>query len=67
MKDNYMELNDELHELSIRYTKLGSTLGSEYFETLIPEHAGFLQKQYHHMHEYKNILEQRIALLRNQG
>lgn len=66
MKDINRELNDELHELSIRYTNLGSFLGSEYFETMIPEHAGFLQKQYHHMHEYKNILEQRIALLKNQ-
>lgn len=67
MRDILTEIYKELSELNSKCNNLSAFLGSEFFKTLVPEHAGLLQRQYHHMYEYKNILEQRIALLRNQG
>ena len=65
MRDLYAEIQKELDELRERCAKLHTFLGSELFKQLNPQHAGLLQKQYHHMTEYRDVLHQRIALMRS--
>lgn len=64
MRDLYAEIQGELDALSEKCAKLHIFLGSELFKQLDPQHAGLLKKQYHHMSEYRDILHQRITLMR---
>lgn len=64
MRDLYAEIQAELDALNERCTNLQIFLGSELFKQLDPQQAGLLQKQYHHMSEYRYILHHRITLMR---